>query len=197
MKIKTGDRVRRIKCNNNSMTQRFEPGDTGVCIKVVNCWADVKCDKTGHIIYYNDTQYLEHIESELVLLIQTANKGYEAGEILEEKYSDHVEILVAGKYEAVRTDKSLNGFPKRIRLKELKMSTKVGKWQVEISPIITKIGCESFNTCDLYKHLTNLIQNDINFSGLFFATRSGVAWGRYNVNWAEVEKLTFELEKCI
>lgn len=194
MKFKVGDRVRRIR---KEWMSDYGDHYIGIPFNITTSDGKNVIDPEGQ---WHDSDYLELVESssELQDLVDKANEGYTAIDILEEKYSSQIEIGIKGG--GFHSWDSLpyaeNQRNRNVRIKSQTRKFKVAHWEAEIKGEEVIIGCKTFQKYDLTQDIKVLVKCNHSVSGGLYAQRCGIQDNNGNcITWQEAEKLLEELEK--
>lgn len=148
---------------------------------------------------------------ELEQLVQVANAGYRAIDIIRENFGTLVEIKNAstnGEWQPIaqKEEVSLDTKKRELRIKPTPKfeSFEVGprRWKVKLDGNNLEIGCKTYNAVDLRIAFNSLIKitSCPNFQmldgPLFSATRKGIFSEGHSITWEEAEKILNALEKA-
>jgi hypothetical protein len=203
-KFKVGDRVRRLESETwRGNWNRFEHIVTKVSgdrIEVTND-PDPQYSNTRIAAYF---ELVSPAKSELEELVEKANQGYAARDVLREKYSDQVRAYYTGNslnegalLKDIHTTNWCKGYKIVPKKKVFQSYTMPEKHFVclHANENNLHVGCQVFSIQDLTNALRALCRDS---SAVYFkefsASRSGVRYGANTISWASADDLLSRLE---
>lgn len=202
-KFKVGDMVR-SKRGRRGTDNQINSHDVYTVASIAGPWIGLKEDAACECCFYANDFVLVESQSELQRLVDDANRGFAALEILRRQYGGKFQYRHAKNREwqtHCGAAGTFSDYEYRIKPEPAFEPFAVGQnWKVELveDGKRVKVGCQEFNRAWLHGALVDLVKRNCSKSDgpiPLTAIRSGIRYSSHEITWSDADRLLEALEK--